>query len=308
MRTHLHRLVLPALALVASCSRAPEPTSQTTPTGSFPPPTPDTRLKLTPADLLTDVSFTPIRVNLPVNLLKPAELDALAKTGVHLRTYPELVDVPFTTVVFPGSTGSVGNGNGPVPKDASSPTWDPPQDAYIELNPKSPLTGSSWYVVSADNLPASLAKPSRAILKGEPNAYAARFATGSFPILKAVAVGEDGRVLLGFSEGVVVDEGTIGANLQVLDDALKPCVYVPRGIPNGPPVFSTTGVGYKCSPSAFKGQRVRVDAKVALKTQGGATLQALDATSTTTQGLLRPLGVIDVTLSYESKSWVSWSP
>lgn len=258
----------------AACTTNEKPTA---PFAPFPV-APGRRANITPADLLTQTGFTPIRISFGGSN-QEALLQQVA-TKVKLRTYPELVAVPFTPVIHAADPGV---DTGTYGKDAAvGPAYD--YSNWVELTPQKPLDPARWYVMSFDALTTSdgFIDERTLVVPGEPKQYGARFCPGSAPIINRVRVGATGAVEVTFSEGVMVDPKTVEAYLLARNPDSSPCKYRPPSfMPQGP----VGAADFDCDASAFKQSNLTVTLTQGLKNPDGAALSWFDGSATTSSAL-----------------------
>ncbi len=246
-------------------------------------------LAITPDDLRTGEGLVTIRITVSGSSVDAALLDAVAK-GAKLRTYPELVDVPFTAVPH-------------LVTPPSSTT-----ESQVDIGPAVTLAPSTFYVASVDPSVRAIPGPAHPVLEAEPATHAARFGTGAMPVMRGVSMNENGSVSIAFSEALTVAEATIASQLRVFDASLAPCAYVPPGIPNQPPVRLATGLSYKCTPSAYAARKVHLEFGDPLVTSSGAPLRLFDPDSRTSSGLLKAPVPVDLALDRQERGSASWVP
>lgn len=248
-----------------------------------------TRLAITPNDLVTGAGIVAIRVTVSGPSVDSGTLDAIVK-GARLRTYPEMVDVPFDAIPY-------------LVTPASSST-----ESYVEIVPSVTLADSAFFVVSVDQLTGVVPGPTYPVLRAEPGAFVARFGTGAMPVISGISMSETGIVSVGFSESLSVFEATIASQLSVFDASMSPCAYLPPGMPNVPSVRATSAVAYRCQASAYSAKRLHLEFGDPLMTPNGAPLRLLDPKSSTAAGLLRVPSPFDVVFDRPERGRESWSP
>ncbi len=152
--------------------------------------------------------------------------------SITLRTYPELVAVPFTTKT---RTNPLIEAPPDVPKGTvvqPAPRIENPGRVFVDLSPTAPLA-ARWYVVGVDRLPDSaIGMPSQIAAPVKLGAAYARFNPKSDPVLDRVAIcdkgGKSSRIVAHFTEPVTLND-TSAKLIEVSGNAGEKCnVVMPR--------------------------------------------------------------------------------
>lgn len=201
--------------------------------GAPTPPAPT--LWLEPGDLLTSTGQTPIRALLenagrPV----PPELLSAVAAQLELRDYPGLNVIQSTFTVY-NPPELVPTKDNPEKGATVSTPLAPETRAYVELKPKSALS-ESWYVLSLKTVPKGIQLAPWSAPNPPIGVYAARFHTGSQPVISRVLFCDKGgaktRAIFEFSENVA--PGTVGFDAAIrIQQQGNFCKYASSGpMPN----------------------------------------------------------------------------
>lgn len=201
---------------------------------------PDPIVWLDPGDMLTSVGASPIRawVDNDGSPVDPRLLDAIA-ANLELREYPSLAVVPATTSIYnpqeqPVSTESSASKDASVVGQGGARGSSQNERAYVQLAPSKALQ-LSWYVVSLRNIPNGVRLAPWSAPTPPSGAYAARFHTGSQPVLTRALFcqkgGEQWRSILEFSENIkVAGDSTVDALVEIDQPGSgKRCKYASAG-------------------------------------------------------------------------------
>lgn len=243
------------------------------------------RLISTPDDLTSDVGAAPLIFNVE-RYISAADLQAVA-AAVSLRTYPELQPVLATTTFHLAETPSTG----PVLKDAAWQQVD--SNSYVTVLPSSALDPAQWYVMTVDTLPTTVMPPGFGPIAKEGPRYGARFRLGSAPVVREIDALQDGRVVVGFSEGVTVDETTVATMLKVMNPDSSACSYLPNESTTPPPNFG--GVFYQCDKTVLSSKSLFVSLTPGLAAPSKAPLSWIDGSASTSATLASTSGQFLVT-------------
>lgn len=191
---------------------------------------PDPMLWLEPGDLLTSTGETPIRALLE-NGGRPVTPELLAELAsqLELLEYPSLKVVPTSVTTYNPKPIVPTRDRAEKGATANAP---PRQEtrAVVELKPKMQLA-KSWYVLALKTVPKGVQLSPWSAAKPPAGAYAARFHTGSQPILTRVLFCEKSdskfRTILEFSENVTSESG-FESSVRIQQKG-KTCVYASSG-------------------------------------------------------------------------------
>ena len=224
--------------------------------GGTPPPL-AARTIITPDDLMTGVATTPITVTFNGS---PDDMSVEAvRQALKLTTYPEGVPVGFSAVSVNHSM------YGPMSDSSSAPT-----QKVIQVTPQSALA-ARWYAVSIPTLPLSIAA-GNTVDNPTPGTVAqlSRFNPGSAPVIREVKlVQTTGRVELDFSEGVVIDPGSIAQHLQVSTVDGQSCPFAAIA---GGGVRPYINAAFDCSQPALASGKISVRVMPGLTSASGVPL------------------------------------
>lgn len=298
------RAISIAIACVLfGCSKAPEPSPPVAATAA-PGPLPQSIVPyITPADISSNIGGTPLQIT-----FRPTVADNIAKdtaSRVQLRTYPDLGEVPFATLVHqPSTTPS----DGPYLKDGGiAPPPAGPAVTTIDVVPKNPLAIDRWYVLSISSLPTGVTPNSMTSSSSVPKlgAYASRFTIGRTPVIQAMRGTTSGQVLLDFSENVAIDDSTIGLFLSVLDDTHASCTY----IPNAAHLPTMRGLQFQCAQSMYVARSGSIKLAPGLKNDVGVPLGTLVVTALDKSSLVDSSAhETHVQLQDEGQGYRGWRP
>lgn len=280
---------VPGIACTKQDSTATLPTTSTEAGNAFPNVDGRQPLAIVPADLLSDVGFTPIVITVSGGLIAADTLPTLA-ASTQLRTYPELTAVAITTKIHVGDPVPTGQ----FPKDAA-PQAPLDYGSYITVLPVQPLDPARWYVLTVSKVAGNVLPPSSAPITKEGLQYASRFKLGSGPVIKRVEAYQTGHTIVEFSEGVAVNAGTLTKFVLARNPDLSACAYAaPTG---NVPTPAQGGVTFECGTEVTAQKRLTLDLNAGLFSLSNEPLTILDPAAQTAGALTKPVSSFVVPLS-----------
>jgi len=203
-------------------------------------------LRAMPSDLSTDVGSSPLRIVVDSGSdvsLPPSALVEEVAEQVRLLSWPAHVPIPITVEVHAGQEREINKdrekSDGPPQKSASRPRVlpkgaapaEPPESMpeqggvdtvrqpFVQVKPNEEIK-QGWYIMVVERLPSGVRPgPWRAPDALNLGSYAARFHTGSRPLLTLVELHETGpesfRASLEFSEPLVDNTGKLASGVRV---------------------------------------------------------------------------------------------
>jgi hypothetical protein len=146
----------------------------------------------------------------------------------------------------------------------------------VILEPTGTLA-NGWYVFSVRSLPDGVVPDldTAPETSGVPHTLA-RFRVGSGPVLRDVRLTASGKLIVDFSEDMVIETSRVASLVTVTAPDDSACTLISIELPR-----PASQIGFKCSPAAWSGQRIRLSIAPGLVSVSGEPL-----------GLLRERGCV----------------
>ena len=215
-----------------------------------------------PDDVSTNIRSAAFKVSFLGPLTASDPDIGVVQNGLHLRTFPELQEIPFTA-----TEQRIGESGQPVPAGAEATQS---VRKWIDVAPAQPLP-DHWLLLSTDRIAASMS-PQASVDNPYPQlgVRIARLRTGSAPVIRRTSLTVGGRLDVALSELVEVDPASLGGLIRAATPSGSACALVAPASPQTAGSFD-----FDCPPEAWAAQHVRLTIEPGIRAPTGVALGVL---------------------------------